>query len=970
MGTKQGTVTDVNGRYSIGITSESAALTFSFIGFNSQTITLNSSNTVNVSLTATSKQLGEVLVTGYSTQTRSTTTGAIAQVNAKAFEDRSYTSADQALQGRVAGLQSTGSSGQPGALQEVRIRGIGSINANSNPLYVVDGIIINSGDLSRIGATTANALSGINPNDIETITVLKDASAAAIYGSRAANGVIVITTKSGKAGKTKIRLDAEFGLTKPGVVRSVNRPLTTDEYRTLTAEGLLNNPSYISQYGLTSSNVLQFVDENFGTNSGVNTNWLDLVQRTAHQQQYNLSVDGGDAKTQFHVSGGYFKQQGVVINSDFNRYSANIDLKHKVNDKLSFATSLIIGQNGQNTPPNGNAYENPVFAAYALPSSISPYNPDGSYNIDPSTFPSSNYNPLFTGAHDKNRLSQLKGLGSASGEYKILTNLKITSRIGIDYNNLEEDAYLNPVYGDGAGLGGLSARYYTRYFNWVWTNLVDYRIDLNHNHNWTGDIKAGYESQKSQYYDLNVTTIGFPANYNITVPSNGSTPLEALGTNEDYTVASLLALGDFSYKGKYVVSGSFRKDGSSRFGADNRYGNFWSVGGTWNGQKEAFFKDINWISVLRARATYGTTGNANIGNYNWRNLYSYGIYNGVSYNYNGLGGSAPTSVGNPNLTWETNKQLNLGFDFAVFKDRLSLTFDWYNRQATNLLLDQPTSLTTGFSSFTNNIGSMRNRGFEVTLSGTPVKAGGFRWDAGFNISKNNNKILALVNGKDQVNGSFINREGMDVQTFYLRQWAGVDPATGNALWYTDATQMQTTTDYNTAAQVAKYSASPKVFGSFTSTFAYKGISLDGLLYYNFGNYIQDGDAADTQSDGYYPSENRGAGQLNRWQKPGDVTNTPKYVFDNSSKSSFVSSRFLYKGDYARLRELTLAYTFPTALISTAKLSSLRIYVRGTNLATWIRDKNLPGDPEAGITSYTNFNITMPKIFTAGINVGF
>ncbi|RYY20224.1 MAG: TonB-dependent receptor, partial [Sphingobacteriaceae bacterium] len=397
---------------------------------------------------------------------------------------------------------------------------------------------------------------------------------------------------------------------------------------------------------------------------------------------------------------------------------------------------------------------------------------------------------------------------------------------------------------------------------------------------------------------------------------------------------------------------------------------FWSVGGTWNGQEEDFIKDINWISVLRARATYGTTGNANIGNYNWRNLYSYGIYNGVSYNYNGLGGSAPTSVGNTNLTWETNKQLDLGFDFSVFKDRLSLTFDWYNREATNLLLDQPTSLTTGFSSFTNNVGSMRNRGFEVALSGTPVKSGNFRWDAGFNISKNNNKILALVNGKDQVNGSFINREGLDVQTFYLRQWAGVDPATGNALWYTDDTKTQTTTDYNTAAQVARYAASPKVFGSFTSTFAYKGISLDGLLYYNFGNYIQDEDAADTQSDGYYPSENRGAGQLNRWQKPGDVTNTPKYVFDNSSKSSLKSTRFLYKGDYIRLRELTLAYTFPSALISAAKLSSLRIYVRGTNLATWIHDKNLPGDPEAGITSQTNFNITMPKIYTAGINVGF
>ncbi len=973
-GTKQGAVTDANGQFSIAVASDNKALTFSFIGYTSQTVVINGSNTINVTLTATSNQLGEVLVTGYSTQTRATTTGAISQVNSKSLEDRSYTSADQALQGRVAGLQSTGASGQPGALQEIRIRGIGSINANSNPLYVVDGIIINSGDLSRI-ATTSNALSGINPNDIETITVLKDASAAAIYGSRAANGVIVITTKSGKAGKTKVRLDAESGLTQPGVTRSVNRPLTTDEYRTLTAEGLLNNPSYVSQYGLTSSNVFQFVDTNFGTNSGINTNWLDLVQRTGHQQQYNLSVEGGDANTQFYVSGGYFKQQGVVIASDFNRYSTNINLKHKVNNKLSFATSLTIGQTGQRTSPNSGYYSNPVYAAYALPPTISPYSANGSYNIDPTTFPASNFNPLFIAAYDRRHLNQLKGLGSASGEYKILPDLKITSRIGIDYNNLEEDTYWNPTYGDGAGFGGLSARYYTRYFNWVWTNLVDYHIDLNHNQNWTGNIKAGYESQKSQYYNSNTTSAGFPTNYNVTVPSNGSVPIESLGTSEDYTVASLLALGDFSYKSKYVISGSFRRDGSSRFGVDNRYGNFWSVGGTWNAQEESFIKNTNWVSVLRARASYGTTGNANIGNYNWRSLYSYGLYTsptGVTsnFNYNGAGGSAPTFVGNPNLTWETNKQLDAGFDFSVFKDRLSLTFDWYNREATNLLLEQPTSLTTGFSSFTNNIGSMRNRGFEVTLSGTPVKTGSFRWDAGFNISKNNNKILSLVSGKDQVNGSFINRVGMDVQTFYLRQWAGVDPATGDALWYTDGTQTKTTTSYNAAVQVAKYSASPKVFGSFTSTFTYKGISLDGLLYYNFGNYIEDYWARETQSDGYVPSENRVSSQLTRWQKPGDITNTPKYVFDNASNSSSESTRFLYKGDYVRLRELTLAYSFPTSLISAAKLSNLRVYVRGTNLATWIRDKNLPYDPEAGITSQSDFNITMPKIYTVGINVGF
>ncbi|WP_158828677.1 SusC/RagA family TonB-linked outer membrane protein [Mucilaginibacter lacusdianchii] len=971
-GTQTGSVTDGSGHYSINVPSAGGTLVFSFIGYLTQEVTINS-GTVDAILAPNSRALSEVVVTGYGTQTRAAATGPISNVASKDLEDKPYPSVDQALQGRVAGLQSTGGSGQPGALQQIRIRGIGSITAGSDPLYVVDGIPINSGDLSR-NTTSSNPIAGINPNDIESIQVLKDASQAAIYGSRGANGVIVITTKSGRAGKTKVRFDAEYGYVRPSRLPKAGRPLTTAEWRDLTAEGLVNAGEYPDK-----ASALPDIDESYGSGNGVNTNWMDLVTRTGHHQQYNLSIDGGNANTQFHIGGGYFKQLGTVIGSDFDRYSTNVNIKHKASDKLSFSTSFTIGENGQNTPSNGGAFANPVGASYFLLPFLNPYepgNPNGGYNVDPSQF-SSSFNPLANAAVNKSGLHQLKGIGSLSGEYKILPNLKFTSRVGVDLSALEEDTYWNPDFGDGSSYGGLSSRYYTRYFNWITTNMLDYHLDVNHDNVWVANIKAGYEAQKSKYYFSSVTTTGFPSNYNINVPSAGSTPLEATGSNEDYTFASLLALGDVTYKGKYALTGSFRRDGSSRFGANNQYGNFGSIGAAWNMHEEDFIKDLPWINLLKIRGSYGTLGNASIGNYNWRALYGYGtgttaLGAGYNYNYLGNGGSGPTSVGNANLTWETNKTVDVGFDVSLFKDRLSITFDWYNRQSNNLLLNQPLSPTSGYDAFSNNIGSMRNRGYEVSISGTPLIIGDFKWTAGLNVSHNTNRILTLIDHKDQVSGTFIRREGLDFQTYYLRQWAGVDPANGNALWYTDDTYTKTTSVYSQAKQVAnpKYSASPKYFGSFTSEFSYKGLSLSGLLYYNFGNYIRDSWARYTQSDGFDTGDNRVAAQLDRWQKPGDITNVPKYVFDNASNSSASSTRFLYKGDYVRLRELTLSYNLPALLVQKAKVSSIRVYFRGTNLATWVRDKNLPYDPETYINSTTNFDVYNPKTYTLGINVGF
>ncbi|WP_443943687.1 SusC/RagA family TonB-linked outer membrane protein [Pedobacter sp. AW1-32] len=963
-GEKGGVSTSAEGKYSIRVPA-GQVLEFSFLGYITTTRIISETGVINVALVTDAKTLEEVTIASPygSEQTKLTQTGSIGIVKAKDLEQSPFTSIDKALQGKVAGVMSIAGNGQPGAAQQIRIRGVSSINASNEPLYVVDGVPINSGDLARI-ATSTNALAGINPNDIESMTVLKDASAASIYGSRAANGVILITTKTGKAGKTKLKFDAEYGIANAAYLSDANKPLDASQYRELSAEGLVNGG-----YFTTLDAAYNYFDNTIVTTArqSNNTNWLDVVTQTGKQQQYNLSASGGNEKTVYSLSGGYFKQEGTVIGSEFNRITSNINLRHTYNDKLSFGINLNISNAGQSGPYSGGSFRNPVLAAYFLPSYKNAYAADGvSPNVSTADFASGVYNPVMINAYDKNKYNLFKGLGSADLAYKILPNLKFTSKIGIDYNNMEEDMYWNPDYGDGRTVGGYSYRYYTRYFNWVSTNLLNYSASFLSDKSLLLNVRGGYEAQKSSYYTSSVTTTGLPTSYEINVPSAGSVLNTASGTNADYTFASLLSIADISYKGKYVLQGSFRRDGSSRFGSTNRYGNFWSVGGTWNLDQEDFIKQYSWISQLKIRGSYGKNGNAGIGNYDWRPLYSYG------YNYNSTSGSAPSSVGNVNLTWEDNRPFDLGVDMAFFKGRLAFNVDYYSRKSSNLLLSEPLPTSSGFASYSNNVGSMRNRGFEFTVSGTPIIAGDFRWDVNFNIALNKNKILSIVNGQQQIILStyYLYTPGVAAGTWYMREWAGVDPANGNPLWYTDETKTATTSSYSAAKQVNTGKQSdPKGFGSFTNTFTYKGFSLEAMLYYSYGNWIRDSWASYTQSDGANASYNRVAAQMDRWQKAGDITNVPKYVYNNTNSSSSASTRFLYKGDYIRLRDVTLGYQVPKSVLSKLNVNSLRVYARGSNLYTWVRDKNLPYDPEAFTTSATNFTVYMPRTITFGVNVG-
>lgn len=952
-GSRQGTQTKENGSFSLTVASSTRVLVFSYVGYGTEEVTLGSSNTVTINLGgAGAKNLDEVVVVAYGTQSERKITGAVSKVSSSELESRPFASVDQMLQGKVPGLQSVSPTGQPGGIQQVRIRGIGSVTAGAAPLYVVDGVPLNTGDFSRI-SNTSNALAGLNPNDIESVSVLKDAASASIYGARAANGVILITTKKGKAGKSKVKIDTDFGFGNLAYINDQSKPLTRDEYFALTTEGLVNA-------GATPAQTTTILN-NLGFNNTANEDWVNLVTRQGTTQNITASVSGGDAKTTFYLSGGVFDQKAVVVNSDFRRYSGNFNIKHKISDKFAINLSMNGSSNHQNSPAQSSNFRNPVADAFWLRPSQAAYNADGTVNISTTTF-NQLYNPLGIAEYDRSTLDNVKVLGTASLEYQIYKDLKFTSRFGIDYFNIEEEQYYNPFFGDARTNGGRVWNYSTRVSNWVFTNLLNYRKELMNN-DLGVDLTVGYESQKSKQRNVSARGEGVPTLTIIDLPVPAS-PSLASGTRADYAFVSLLSNLQLSFKSKYNLSASVRRDGSSRFGANEKYGTFWSVGGAWNLDQESFLANSRFINSLKLRASYGVNGNAEIGNYPWKETY------GFTFNYNQLPGSGPTQVENASLTWEVNKPFNVGTDVTVWNGRLTVNLDYYVRKTTALILADPLSPTSGFASVQTNIGSMENRGVEIGLNITPVKTKDFTWDFGFNLALNRNKILSLNNNQDILALPAIRRVGYDFQSIYTRLWAGVNSQTGAPQWYTDAEKKNITGDFSQAQRFIIGSASPKGFGSVSTTFTWRSLSLDAQFNYQYGNLVYDNWGFISWSDGFNPQLNKIKKQLGRWQKPGDITDIPKYVYAGANTSNAESSRWYYKGDLIRLRDLTLSYNMPKRITDVLKMDNARFYVRGTNLWTKAFDKNITFDPEQPITGVNDLQIMIQRTVSIGLSLGF
>ncbi len=967
-GTTIGISTDIDGKYTISVPADGKILVFSSVGMKKIEASITS-NVLNMVMESESVGMDEVVVVGYGTRKRNELTSSITTVNSDVLENVPMPSVEQVLQGNVAGLSSTSISGQPGAAQQIRIRGIGSINASNSPLYVIDGVPVVSGDYSTV-STSGNALAGISSNDIENISVLKDASATSIYGARGANGVILITTKSGKHGKTQFNFSAEYGVNELAV--DGPKSLNSAQWKELNIESMKNYSPYAGYHDGTDEGVWGFLTTYFNDDwdGKTDTNWgKEVLRDVARQQQYNFSMRGGNKKTSFFASAGYFQQEGIVNNSDFDRITGLLNLTHRPSDKLTFKTSINISTSNQKSLVNGGAFANPMLSRFFLLPIDSPRNEDGTakdLSGQGGRFGNGLFNPVYLQENDYQKTKTTKVFGTAQMEYKPMDGMKLTSKFGGDYMNLEEQSYQNPIHGDGRGRDGSASAAMGRNFNMVWQNMLDYGFTMNDDHRF--DFKLLYEVQKNNYYRVNayaerVASLGLEHLVSF------SKPVTANSTGSSWTSASAMFNMNYGLKRKYFFDATFRREGSSVFSDKNKYGNFWSVGASWLITGEDFMKDVDFVSSLKLRSSYGSNGNSGIGSALYLSRTGYAdAYNDYPVIYY-LG------VENQNLTWEKSTPFNVGLDFGLFNERVTGTVEYYNKTTKDMLLDVPLSFTTGHSSIKRNIGEMVNSGLELTLNTVNVKTDDFEWSTSFNITKQNNEVTKLDRDPntgeylDIVSGTKKIKVGSHIRTYYLRKWAGVDAANGDPLWYLNGKDGETTNDYSAAKRAEQGQSVPDIFGGITNNFSYKGFSLSFQLNYALGYKVYDSWAKYQQSDGaYIGSYNGYAKHLDRWQTPGQKTDVPKLVFGGNHDSNESSTRFLYDGDHIRLRSLTFGYNLPSNLLKKVGLSGCNIYVRGTNLLTYTFDKDLDFDPETGDTGIISLDLPQMKTISFGIKV--
>ncbi|UZR94603.1 SusC/RagA family TonB-linked outer membrane protein [Chondrinema litorale] len=958
-GTSTGTITDIDGNYRITVPGNDAVLQFSYVGFSTKEVTVGAQSTVDIDLGPDYTEISEVVVVGYGTKRKEELTGSIEVVGAEKLEQLPSSSFQSALQGSVAGMQVTTTDGAPGAGISVRVRGVGSINASNDPLYVIDGIPVSSGSISQTdfgnGGRSSNVLASLNPNDIQNITVLKDASSTAIYGSRGANGVVLITTKSGAAGKAKIDLKTQVGFSD-FAYNNLLEPVNADQYTELFHEGNINR-------GYT----LEESQEEFNTNFPdlANTNWLDEMTQTGVSQQYDLSATGGSDKVTYFLSGGYYNQEGVTKENKFERFSGRANVKANLSEKLIVSNNINLSQFTQRGITDGTAWEAPYYLASLLPPTIPVKDDQGRYYGDHTNIMGGN-NPVGQLYDNTRELKQTRIIDNITATYDIIEDLTFSSKWSFDILNINEFIFENGRYGDGRNIGGFGNTATTSEINWIGTQTLQYSKTFNEDHNF--DILIGYESQKVTRDIVETEAQNYP-HPDLQVLANASTPTAAYSNKTDYSFLSYFSRINYDFAGKYYGSVSLRRDASSRFSPENRWSTFWSVGGGYTISEEAFMDNVSWVNNLKLRASYGVTGNANIGNFSWAGLYEFS-----NINYQDGPGGVPSQVANSALTWESQENFNIGIDFLLLNSRLSGNIEYFIRQSTDLILDRPLSYTTGFQSVTQNVGDMRNNGVEIALNANLVQTPNFTLDLGGNITFLNNEITHLPEPfVDPDFDEFRREEGRDFQEFYLFGWAGVDPDNGDALFYTDGTKQETTNDINEASRFYDgKSASPDYYGGINLNAAYKGLSLNFFFNYQFGNYVYDGPGWVIHSDGrYFPRSTSVYAYENRWQQPGDEALFPRYVAGNTSGSNTQnSSRYLYKGDFIRLKTINLAYDFPATITSKLNVRSLRVYTNLNNYFTWVADDDLYFDPEQSTNGIYNTITPLSKSINLGINIGF
>ena len=1005
----RGAASDLNGEYTLSdVPAGTYEVRVSFAGFEPQTVavTVLPGETVTQNFELAPQEFETVIVEGYRVRRQAVESAAASRVEAREIETLTVRSANAALQGRAAGVRVTAASGQPGAGIVVNVRGSGSITAGTDPLYIVDGVQISNDDEGNLAST--NPLASINPQEIESIEVLKDASATSIYGSQAANGVVLITTKRGQAGRTNIEFSTQVGSVQP---ISDYRVLTATEYLQNRYDARLNRlrlregrdpndpatraaaaANTVSRYGGRAVDndddgvAETFVPENRvpadvngdgtigeGEFAIVDTNWQDAVFRDAVTQQYSLAARGGNDRTRFYVRGNYTNDEGQVIASQFEQYGFRVNLDHNISDNVQFESSLNAANSNYRGTIGGGAFINsPFWAAQFIPPTNAiytvPNNEESGFNLRPN--PTFSYNPVAQESFDTRTSDVFRLIGSGAMNVQLPYGLLTRSFGGFNFGDIQEEDYRDPRIPQNAPVGGRLSVLASRTLEFNLSQSLQFARQFAQSH--ALDLLGVVEYRRGFEDDFNTRGAGFPNSLFRTLAS-AATPEITGGGKTEFRFTSLIGNAEYTYDNTYQLAATLRYDGSSRFGVENPFGLFGSVGGFIRLSNFGPLRGSSLVNDLKLRASYGTTGNANIGNFASRQLI------GSGGEYAGLPGITPTSLGNTFLTWEELAEANVGLDATVFGGRLSFSTDVYNRDSNELLLDRPLTTDSGFGSVTSNIGTVRQQGLEFSLQTQNVDAGLFSWTTNFNIAFQRAEVRSLVGedstfvlledafGNDPVGGE-VYRIGEAPAQYRLVEYAGVNPANGRPMYYDPRDGSLT---YDGASipledQELFGNELPDYFGGVGNTFAFGPVALDVFFQYDFGRTTFNNNAFFSDSGFDFNKSER---VLDAWQQPGDVVAQPApidgdFYNDATSARLFGTTRYLEDASYIRLKQLTLSFQVPARYLGTVARNA-RIYLQGENLVTFTEYSDI--DPEVVGTALGEY--PQNRRIIGGISVG-
>ncbi|MEG1616279.1 MAG: TonB-dependent receptor [Bacteroidales bacterium] len=955
-GTSLGTITDFDGRFSLDLEKGNHTLVISYIGLIPQEV--QAKPNVKITLQSDTKALDEVVVTGYGVTKKAAFTGSAQTVKGEDLLNKTDGNFMKSLQGSVAGLQMNNAGGQPGQFASVSIRGTGSVNSGTEPLYVIDGVPMFTDKLGTYAATgsgqmSASPLANINPNDIESINVLKDATATSIYGARAANGVIVITTKKGKTGAPSVNFGAKAGFSKIANLDHNYRTVNIDRYTDIWSDALLNSGNF-----KTKEEAENYLYNGFGYNKDTqNVDWLQEVLQTGVNQEYNVDVQGGKDGLNYYVSGSFFDQEGIVINTGMRRYSGRMNLS-STGKVLSWGVQANGSVSDIRNSQSESQYTNPIVAVYDLKPFEQVYNADGSYNLD------ANYNPVAINDKekgDKREQKQTTAIINPWASLNLGKGFTAKSSLGLNLFDLQEFFLWSMMNPQGMEKNGQGMKNNDRLFTYTITNTVNWINSFNeHNLN----VLVGQEAQKQTRNRTFVAASNYAPNAGSEL-GNASTPVDASTSKYESTLASYFGNVNYDFAGKYYLSGSLRYDGSSRFGSEDKWGLFYSVGGKYRISEEAFMADSKeWLNNLTLRASYGTVGNQDIGWYESRSLYGFG------YNYKGEPGAVPVQPGNPNLKWERSAKFNVGTDWSFF-NRVNLELDYYVETTKDMIFHVPLSAATGSSTIPMNLGEMRNSGIEAVINVNVLRTKDWNVSFNTNLSHNKNEIIKLDRDNPIESSTTIRKVGEAYHTFYMKEYAGVDVQTGKPLWYKGTEGKETTTNYNEAGQRIVGKADPKLTGGFGVKASYKGFDLGLDFSYKVGGKVYNsGFNYDMQVGHYAYGPVSNYVYENAWRQPGDVTDVPAFVFKDRSNANQVSTRFLMDGSYLRMKNLSLGYTLPKAWVQKAHIGNARLYVNADNLFTVTASDFIGFDPETRADGFQAWAYPVPRTFTFGVNLSF